>query len=48
MRAILTSMLLIVTVVLIYTTVADGEDGLKSGINRSGSAMSDYVKGMSP
>ena len=48
MRAILTSLLLIITVVLIYTTVAEGGGGMKSGISRTGSAMSDYVKGMSP
>lgn len=48
MRAILTSLLLIITVVLIYTSVAEGEGGMKSGMNRTGSAMSDYVKGMSP
>lgn len=48
MRAILTSVLLIITVILIYTAVAEGEGGLKSGINRTGGAMSDYLKGMSP
>ncbi|MEK3882483.1 hypothetical protein [Paenibacillus sp. PL2-23] len=48
MRAILTSLLLIITAVLVYTAAADGEGGMKSGIGRTGSAISDYVKGMSP
>ncbi|WP_162848528.1 hypothetical protein [Paenibacillus nanensis] len=48
MRAILTSVLLIITVLLIYTAVAEGEGGMKDGVNRTGGAISDYVKGMSP
>lgn len=48
MRSILTSVLLIITVILIYTAVAEGEGGMKDGVNRTGGAISDYVKGMSP
>ena len=48
MRAILTTVLLIITVILIYTAVADGDTGMKQGLIRTGGAMSDYVRGMSP
>lgn len=48
MRAILISLLLIITAVLVYAAVAEGDNGMKSGLNRTGGAMSEYIKGMSP
>ncbi|WP_165861398.1 hypothetical protein [Paenibacillus paeoniae] len=48
MRAILMMLLLIVTAIVIYTSVAEGDDGLNEGIARTGGAMGEYIKGMSP
>ncbi|MBH5320154.1 hypothetical protein I6N90_20320 [Paenibacillus sp. GSMTC-2017] len=48
MRAILTSMLLIIAVILIYTSVAEGDDGMKNQINKVGGTMGEYIEGMSP
>ncbi|WP_168119833.1 hypothetical protein [Paenibacillus sp. HB172176] len=48
MRALLMSMMFILVILAIYASIADGDDGMKQGIGRSGSAMSDYIKGMSP
>ncbi|MDQ6422836.1 hypothetical protein RB620_25750 [Paenibacillus sp. LHD-117] len=48
MRALLMSMLLLLTVLLIYTAVAEGEGGMKRQTNEAGASISDYIKGMSP
>ncbi|WP_282570410.1 hypothetical protein [Paenibacillus sp. L3-i20] len=40
--------MLIITAVLIYTSVAEGENGMKRQVKRSGGAMGEYIKGMSP
>ncbi|WP_182914346.1 hypothetical protein [Paenibacillus sp. 1011MAR3C5] len=48
MRAILMTLLLIITAVVVYTSVAEGDDGLNEGVGRTGGAMGEYIKGMSP
>lgn len=48
MRAILTSLLLIITAILIFSAVAEGDNGMKNGMNRIGGAMGEYIEGMSP
>jgi hypothetical protein len=48
MRALLLSMLLLVTVLLVYSAVAEGEDGMRSQTNKAGASISDYIRGMSP
>ncbi|MFD0588790.1 hypothetical protein ACFQZE_12385 [Paenibacillus sp. GCM10027627] len=48
LRAIFMSLLLLITAVLIYTSAAEGETGLKAGLNRAGGNMADYIEGMSP
>ncbi|GBG11824.1 hypothetical protein PAT3040_06672 [Paenibacillus agaridevorans] len=48
MRALLLSMLLLVTVLLVYSAVAEGEDGMRSQTNEAGASISDYIRGMSP
>ena len=48
MRALLVSMLLLVTALLIYAAAAEGESGIKSRNNEAGSSVSQYIRGMSP
>ncbi|MCA0756775.1 hypothetical protein KP806_17090 [Paenibacillus sp. N4] len=48
MRAILTAMLLLITVIVIYGSVAEGEDGMKRQINGAGGSVSTHIRGMSP
>ncbi|WP_165867438.1 hypothetical protein [Paenibacillus pinisoli] len=48
MRAILMTLLLIITAVVVYTAVAEGEGGLNESVSRSGVVMREYIKGMSP
>jgi hypothetical protein len=48
LRSLLISMLLLVTVVLIYSAVAEGEDGMKSTTDEAGYSIGDYIRGMSP
>jgi len=48
MRAILMTILLIITAVVVYTSVAEGDDGLNEGVSRTGGAMGQYMKEMSP
>lgn len=48
MRALLVCMLLLVTVMMIYSAVAMGEDGMRSQTNEAGASVSDYIRGMSP
>lgn len=48
MRSILMTLLLIVTAILVYTAVAEGDEGLNESVSRTGGAMGEYIKGMSP
>ena len=48
MRALLMSVLLIIVVVMIYTSVTGGEQGTKAQLDRVGSHMSDSIRRMSP
>ncbi|PRX57997.1 hypothetical protein B0G52_13722 [Cohnella sp. SGD-V74] len=48
MRQLLMTMLLIVTVVLLYTSFAQGENGANAKITDSGSRMADRLSRISP
>lgn len=48
MRGILISMLLLITVLLLYQFVAEGETGMNNQTERAGGAISDHIRGMSP
>ncbi len=48
MRSILIAIMLIVTVIIIYNNVADGDDGIKNQLNRSGQSMSEHISRISP
>ncbi|WP_179090196.1 hypothetical protein MHI37_06155 [Paenibacillus sp. FSL H8-0548] len=48
MRGILVSMLLLVTVILLYQAVAEGDEGMKKQIDGAGSSISSHIRGMSP
>jgi hypothetical protein len=48
MRQLLMTMLMIMTVVYLYTQLAQGDDGTKSHINTSGIRMADHISRMSP
>lgn len=48
MRALLVCMLLLVTVMLVYSSVVLGENGMRSRTDDAGDSIGDYVRGMSP
>lgn len=48
MRSMLITLMLIITVVLVYAAAAEGDGGLKNGVSRSGGAMSQHIREMSP
>ncbi|WP_156739735.1 hypothetical protein [Paenibacillus oryzae] len=48
MRSLLITLMLIITVVLVYAAAAEGDSGLKNGVSRSGGAMSQHIREMSP
>ncbi|MFC4777130.1 hypothetical protein ACFO9Q_10065 [Paenibacillus sp. GCM10023252] len=48
MRGLLISLLLLITVIIIYTSTAEGDAGTKKQLERAGNSMSDYIRGMSP
>jgi hypothetical protein len=48
MRGILISMLLLVTVILLYHAVAEGDEGMKQQMDGAGSSISGHIRGMSP
>ncbi|WP_372636530.1 hypothetical protein [Cohnella sp.] len=48
MRQLLMTMLLIVTVVLLYASFAQGENGANAKITDSGSRMADRLSRISP
>ncbi|WP_424768840.1 hypothetical protein [Paenibacillus sp. sgz302251] len=48
MRAILVSTLLLITVIILYQAVAEGDAGMKGQINGAGSAIREHIRGMSP
>lgn len=48
MRGILISMLLLITVLILYQMVAKGDDGMNEQTQRAGGAVSDHIRGMSP
>ncbi len=48
MRTLLAAILLLVTIVMIYSGVAEGDQGMKKQLERSGDATSSYIRNMSP
>jgi hypothetical protein len=48
MRGILISMLLLVTVILLYQAVAEGDEGMKKQLDGAGSAIGNHIRGTSP
>jgi hypothetical protein len=48
MRQLLMTVLMIVTVVLLYMQIAQGNEGTKGQITASGSRMADHISRMSP
>ncbi|WP_239618454.1 hypothetical protein [Cohnella mopanensis] len=48
MRQLLMTMLLIVTVVLLYTSITQGDEGTNQRIESSGGRMADQISRISP
>lgn len=48
MRSILISVLLLVTIIILYMNITDGDGGMKDQINESGEAVGNYIRRMSP
>lgn len=48
MRALLMSILLIITVVVLYLQLAEGDGGTKAQLAGSGSKMAERIRGMDP
>ncbi|NIK80513.1 hypothetical protein FHS15_005703 [Paenibacillus castaneae] len=48
MRGILVSMLLLITVLLLYQAIAEGGTGMKHNIHEAGVSVSGHIRGMSP
>ncbi len=48
MRQLLMTMLLIVTVVLLYSTITQGDEGTKAKITNSGGSMAEQISRISP
>ncbi|WP_157265781.1 MULTISPECIES: hypothetical protein [Bacillales] len=48
MRGILVSMLLLITVILLYQSVAEGDGGMKQQIDGAGGSISDHIRGIDP
>jgi hypothetical protein len=48
MRGILVSLLLIITVIILYHAVAEGDGGMKQQIEGAGSSISSHIRGISP
>jgi len=48
MRQLLMSMLLIVTVVMIYTSISQGEEGMQGQVTASGGRMADQISRINP
>ncbi|WP_155971868.1 hypothetical protein [Paenibacillus sp. Soil522] len=48
MRGILVSMLLLVTVIILYQAVAEGDGGMKRQLDGAGGSVSSHIRGMSP
>ncbi len=48
MRQLLMTTLLVITVVLLYTSIAQGDDGTNARITESGDRMADRLSRISP
>lgn len=48
MRNILISMLLLVTVIILYQAVAEGDGGMKRQLDGAGGSVGSHIRGMSP
>ncbi|CAM4187803.1 hypothetical protein L1N85_11505 [Paenibacillus alkaliterrae] len=48
MRGILAAMLLLITVMVLYQSIAEGDSGMKQQIHGAGGSVSTHIRGMSP
>jgi len=48
MRSLLITLLLIITAIFIYEGVTGGEGGMNKQVNRSGGAMAEHIRSISP
>ncbi len=48
MRALLVAMLLLVTVMLLYQGIAEGDEGMHGQLDHAGHSVSGHIRGMSP
>ncbi|WP_176444977.1 hypothetical protein [Paenibacillus herberti] len=48
MKEILASLLLLIAVVVLYLSVAEGPEGTKAGLQGYGSALSNNIRGTDP
>jgi hypothetical protein len=48
MRGILVSILLLITVIILYQAVAEGDEGMKQQINGAGGSISNHIRGIDP
>ncbi|WP_186438533.1 hypothetical protein [Cohnella terricola] len=48
MRQLLMTMLLVLTVVLLYSSIVQGDEGTKARITASGDRMADQISRISP
>lgn len=48
MRSLLITMLLLITVLVLYEGVAEGDEGLNGRLKEAGESVHSYVQGMSP
>lgn len=48
MRQLLVTILLLITVIALYESVAEGDEGLNARVRGAGEAVHGYLEGMSP
>jgi hypothetical protein len=48
MRSILMALLLLVTAIVLYTAIAEGDSGTLAVLEQSGGAMSDSIRRLDP
>ncbi|WP_338552805.1 hypothetical protein [Paenibacillus sp. KS-LC4] len=48
MRSLLAAILLLITIVMLYSGIAEGDQGMNKQLERSGHATSSYIRTMSP
>ncbi|WP_165279974.1 hypothetical protein [Paenibacillus protaetiae] len=48
MRGLLVTVLLLITVIAIYNSVAEGDHGMKQQVKGTGEAVGSYIRRMNP